>query len=322
MSGHRKRHSEILARYANVYLRDKGKGNLQHLKTILIPKNLVFAMIDDNYPEFFAVAIFRMLIGKKTIGLFFRPATCFKIDIKSIMKFLVFFIFKFFPSIDIYLYLPIKCDLRFKRVSSGFVMDHEMWHQIEHLEAHSNSTTMAVKSETDKLRLLVIGNIAIHKGLKQLLTLLEANNSFKQVFEITLVGRTAPDAESINLRKKIAYYAYKNLDRYFSDHELDEFYKSTDFVWCFYDQNYDQSSGVFGTAIQYQRIPIVRAESLLSCLAEEFDFKTVELQMDKLATYDFHTFRHIRNDFQYYRSLAKTWKADYFRKLGIYVSGS
>ena len=45
------------------------------------------------------------------------------------------------------------------------------------------------------------------------------------------------------------------------------------FIWCCYSPEYDQASGVFGRAVQYGCIPIVREHSVIHkfCINEEIN---------------------------------------------------
>jgi hypothetical protein len=51
-------------------------------------------------------------------------------------------------------------------------------------------------------------------------------------------------------------------NREISDRELFELYNVADIIWCLYLPEYDQASGIFGRALQFGKLPLIRTGSL------------------------------------------------------------
>ena len=314
LSGHRKLHAELMSQYTSIYVRPKKTSIFNHIRKLLGAEKVIFGMVDDNYLEFFLVTFIRLIQKKPTVGIFFRPQTCFKMKISSILKFVIFYFLAKLRNLKVIIYLPFFCDSRLKYVSSDFVMDHEMWHldwnnkEPDYLSASRNKS---------KKRLLVIGLLSTHKGLKELLYLLENNKSFLNYFEITLAGKTSPDPDSIDLRAKVESYVTKNIDHFMDYSQVCALYNNTDFVWCYYDDKYDQSSGVFGHALQYGKTPIIRNSSFLSKIDDNYQLGSLILDIKFLKNYNFYEHIENKNSLTDYRALVMGWRSNYVKKLGL-----
>lgn len=314
LSGHRQLHAKIMSRFTNVYKRSNEISFFSHLKKLLQTKRVIFGMIDDNYLEFFLITLVRSILQRQTVGIFFRPQTCLNMDIKSISKFFIFYFLSKFKNSKIIIYLPFFCDSRLKYVASDFVMDHEMWHMELYDKENRNLVTNKKKI---KKRLLVIGNLSSHKGLKELLFLLENNKSFVECFDITLAGHSSVDSESINLIKKIEGYVVKKINSFVDYSKMCELYNTTDFVWCYYSKKYDQSSGVFGHALQYGKIPLIRHASMLSKMNNIYQLGALTLDDKYFKNYNFDTLIENKNTTSDYSALSIQWRSSYIKKLGL-----
>ena len=84
-------------------------------------------------------------------------------------------------------------------------------------------------------------------------------------FDLSIVGKMSRPYKHIadQLREAGAHV----VDEFVSDECMFSFIKKSSFMWCCYSPNYDASSGIFGRAIQFDKIPLIRSTSRLEKLA-------------------------------------------------------
>ena len=282
LSGHRANYVRILGCYFDHILEDRNLSVFNRLDRLIRPSRLVFGMIDDDYFHFFFISFIRLILMKETSGFFVRPQTCFRPNFLSIAKLVLFFLFSKLPKINIYSLLPHYCFPKMKFVCSDYIYDPELWHLSENHEVCSVAEIPSIaglvvqKSPT----ILVCGLIATHKGIKDLYDILTAGNLIAGGWRVIVAGKSPDDSESLEVRRQLESIGCISVNRYITDTELDHLYGISDYIWCSYDLVYDQSSGIFGTAIQRSKVPIVRSGTMIAKFAKHLSIDTINMVID------------------------------------------
>ena len=73
-----------------------------------------------------------------------------------------------------------------------------------------------------------------------------------------------------------------SFNRFVSEEELIALYASSDLVWAFYDEEYDQASGIFGRALQFGVPSIIRSGSLVDRLCKIEKIPSLALTTDNI----------------------------------------
>lgn len=116
--------------------------------------------------------------------------------------------------------------------------------------------------------ILFIGNVSWLKGLEFFTASAEAMSGGQQALSFRLVGNlnTLTEAQRLRLEKA----GVELIDGHPTDAEFLGYIQSADFLWCCYAPEYDQSSGVFGRALQLGVPVIVRRGALLEAYMRRF----------------------------------------------------
>ena len=72
------------------------------------------------------------------------------------------------------------------------------------------------------------------------------------------------------------------INRFVNEDELTALYASSDIIWAFYDEDYDQASGIFGRAVQFGVPSIVRYLSLVDRLCSIEKIPVLSLSSEKI----------------------------------------
>jgi hypothetical protein len=113
----------------------------------------------------------------------------------------------------------------------------------------------------EAVSVLFIGNMSWLKGLDFFVACAEAGARIPKELRFRLVGdaNTLPSAQ----RQRLLNAGVEIISGKPTDAEFLSYIRNTDFLWCCYAPEYDQSSGIFGRALQLGVPAIVRRRSLL-----------------------------------------------------------
>lgn len=263
LSGHREEYLSLLVDIFD-FEPSIGKVNGQRLYKLVSAPRLVFSSLDDDVFGFCFISMLRSLFGRKTVGLFIRPQSCFFKGPKAVVKRVLFAVMCRLSRVSIFTIVPYDIDPSLSKVSTGWVHDPQMWdltdkevsgnieselsHKIIH-EAHGRTIVS------------YLGRISLHKGFESLVRLIKHEPDLRKDFFFVAAGSV--DKDCIEYVKTAGSMGIYVVDRFIAQDELLSLYSTTDMVWCCYDQAYDQASGVFGRCIQFGKVPIVRLGSVI-----------------------------------------------------------
>jgi len=121
LDGHRQSYLDFIKR--------KISGERIHEKSLISHKGAVFfLMIEENFLLYFVVSLIRALIGKKTVGLLFRPkpaleASNFKLKIKLIML----KILKKIENVKTFSIIPVSLEPSISEIVDDWIYDFQLW---------------------------------------------------------------------------------------------------------------------------------------------------------------------------------------------------
>ncbi len=279
---------------------------------------LLFGTIDDDYSGFFAVALTRALLGRRTVGLFIRPQTCFRHDalIYRFKKW-AFMALKPIPLISVFTIVPFSAAPQYKMIATGGVIDPQMW-DLNEIRLETLDLTLAenIRSVAKGRRVLAfIGTVNIGKGI-EFLRGLTMSPTWPHDKILVVVAGHFPEGTQ-HLVKELINCGALVINRFISDSELSTLYAEADFIWACYRPDYDQASGIFGRALQLMKIPVVRSGSLIAAITHHLPVSAIELEYGdigeatKLTTSCTNCY-----DGAAFATTIATWKHDFEKAIG------
>lgn len=272
-TGHRGNYLRVLARgleLAPVTCRI----SLHTTGRLLRPRRLLCATLDDQPVAFVAVALLRALIGRSTCGIYLRPHSMLAPWTSGPwrLKRGMFRLVRRLRRVRVVSVIPFTLRPELADICDDWINDPEHWDVQERLESpggglpETDLSRAALQHAGDRPLLLVCGWLTAQKGLDDL-------HVGDGSVAIAVVGAVQEGAEQAVARLQ-ASGAWV-VDRWVSDDELLSLYGVADAVWCRYRSDYDQSSGVFGRALQLGIPMIVRPGSLLETWAQGQGVRTL-----------------------------------------------
>jgi hypothetical protein len=119
-----------------------------------------------------------------------------------------------------------------------------------------------------KKLILLPGNLSSLKGTEFILTAARRAAELNLPFQFGLVGRPHDLPSNTEAQLESAGGFFRVCEP--SDVEFLAYIKRADLLWCCYHPQYDQSSGIFGRALQLDLPAIVRSGSLLANYLERY----------------------------------------------------
>lgn len=280
LNGHRASYLE--------FVQSKFGGERLSAKSLVFWKDPVFfLMIEDNFALYLLVSFLRVLLGRRTVGLLFRPkpaiaANSVRLKLKKLaLKFL-----RNFSNVKTFSIVPVPLEPAINEIVNDWIYDFQLWdinfeqkqivkkirdsYQLSDLEIFNQFEILKkIKNRNKKKILVAIGAQNKGKGVEELA---KAINTLSDAdYLVVVAGRFSQDVSIA--KQTIKTGGGLVFDRFMTDDEILALYAIADNVWCFYDPSYDQASGILGRAIQLDVTPLVRAKSFseLLCKSEQLN---------------------------------------------------
>ncbi|OOY25878.1 hypothetical protein BMI91_05680 [Thioclava sediminum] len=263
-----------------------GERSAALLRDLVAAPNLIFSTLDDDYITFFRVALARWLRRRPTSALFLRPQTC--LAPRSAVQRLKCALFRAIRGLGIANVLTIvsfEAEPAYAGMAADWVDDPEFFDLDMKLTEGTLPTTPL--SDTAQARaagrsiVAMPGALTARKGLAVLVEILEADPTLADRVLFVSAGRI--DAASADLAQRFVALGGMATDRFVEDDELFSLYRVADYMWAAYAPEYDQSSGVYGRALQTGCPVVVRADSLIERLAGAAGLVTLAVPFDDPA---------------------------------------
>lgn len=244
-------------------------GVVQDLKAMISAKVFFDLSIEDGVMSFFFISLLRALLRKKTIGIMLSPWDCYRPNVlKDKFRRYTFILLKKLTHVRVICMIPFDMDERYKNIADCWIYDPEFWdmHVFEERRFIVQNSSRSVKSTpTGKLNLLYLGGVNPEKGFDFLAKLFLENKNLFIKFDLSVVGKISKPY--MHIANQLREAGADVVDEFVSDERMFDFIKQSSLMWCCYCPRYDASSGIFGRAIQFDKLPLIRKSSRLEKLA-------------------------------------------------------
>ncbi len=249
-------------------------------------KPLLFLMLEGAFVKFTVVSIIRKMMCLRTGCLLFRPGpVVLRSTVKMKVKHFILSFLKNIKGISVITILPHSLDSRFTRISDLWIYDPQLW------DINKDEFYSKIPSElcgyADRLDSNLVVALGRQDGKKNFSgyhrAVIDLHDSVKKHLHFVVAGKVHPSltSQAIDFSQQCGIL----INRFVDDDEINWFYLNSRFVWSSYSIDYDQASGIFGRAIQFNLMPIVREGSYihLLCLKENF-FHLTETEFVNLTS--------------------------------------
>lgn len=247
-------------------------------QSIFSKDTLFFLMVEECFFTYIIVSILRSLFMLKTAGLIFRVIPTirnggWRMKCKYyILKFSKKS--KYITNISI---VPFYVDKKISKIADNWIYDPQLWDLKQEEFDYFNE---ANKEKTEKGIVSLIGS---QNRLKGFGFLMENLGKFEKELKFFFLGKLDEEMTILYSKKEV----FENIDginRFVTDQEIIRQYALSDYIWCHYDESYDQASGIFGRAVQLGAKVIIRPNTVLEsfCIKEDISYGVFEFSNDRI----------------------------------------
>lgn len=234
---------------------------------------LLFLMVEESFFLYVFVALIRSLLGRRTVGLVFRGRECVQRNsLRLKVKYWVMRMLKRINNIRSISIVPFYVAPKIESICDDWIYDFQFWDK-KFLESLTNRLEVdeVVKLVENKACgrkvICAIGKQDEDKGFNEFVKLYLSSEGIREKYLFVSGGKVVGIDQA--LIEDFESSGGLLINRRISDSELVGLYQTAHIIWACYSQAYDQSSGVLGRALQYQKMVIVREGSLAESLASE-----------------------------------------------------
>jgi len=233
-------------------------------KMPLIKTNF-FPTLDFDYPALLKSSFWSAFGGRKTVALLLRPQTCVR-PTKPIhrIKQILFKLLRQVPNVSILVIVPFSVEPKLAIYADDWINDPQLWDLAilapQVLQTHHNAQHSKLKKIT------ILGRLDREKGFEQFASLWIDNQAVRQAYQFVAAGVLDPSLAKLGARFSDAGGVLIN--ERISDEHMFALYHESYAMWCAYDREYDQASGIFGRAFQLGVPTIITEGSMLHRHAE------------------------------------------------------
>lgn len=245
-----------------------------------------FSMLDSHLGQFFLHSIWGSLTGRPTVGLFFRPASCFSSNsLKYRLKRLAFRAVSRLKHVHVLGLVPFEASPSSSLVASDWIYDPQLW-DLLFFGFRGSEGVQAMREQLQQTaqgrRLIIaLGGQNQDKGFDYLVDLWCSSEPLRRSCLFVVAGKV--EAQSAHKVETFVSHGGLIMNRRISDDELMNLYHCADVVWSCYSPDYDQASGIFGRAVQLGVPVAVRKESQLEKLGALLEHPTLAVPFDDMV---------------------------------------
>jgi hypothetical protein len=251
---------------------------------------LFYSFLDTRPTETIAAltrAVARSVMGRATIGLFFRPGDCFTHgSIKATVRRLLFRFVSRLPHVHILSILPPDVVPRLREVATDWIYDPQLWDLAYVSEASADPSPQIVDELAEASRgrrlLIALGTQSKTKGFDYLVDVWCASPQLREEYLFVAAGKLA--ASSAAQAKRFADLGGMLVNQRIANSDLFYLYSKADIIWSCYAEDYDQSSGIHGRAVQLGIPVVVRRDSCVDRLGKLLGYPSLGLPGDAPGT--------------------------------------
>lgn len=256
---------------------------IQKKEVVFSKAPVLFMMIEESFLFYFFTSVFRNMLGRRTVGLLFRPKPAVEAkNIQLVIKRTMLYFLKRLSNVKTITILPFCLNPSFEKIADNWIYDFQLWDLTKaDLDKFAKYQEGVVATTIDLPTTLpnesnivvAIGQQDKKKGFPNFVSSIQSNvGSHQYVFGGKATHEMAPLIKVFEESGGIAN------NRFISDDEIIQLYSVSSVVWCVYNEAYDQASGVLGRAVQFGRPVIVRKGSMMHnfCEIESLSYITDE----------------------------------------------
>lgn len=255
---------------------------------LIVAKQLCFAMIEDSATGFLVVSAARAACGRPTFALLLRPQTCFEgRSARHLLKRWSLAIWRCLPGISIATILPFEVDPENRRIATTGLHDPELWDLIDNgcapVPPRSSLADEIFAEAAGRSVVVMLGALSRAKGFDAFVRLAQTKFGVREDRLYVAAGQLNVDSD--DLAAELKREGGLVFGRRLTEEEIHSLYSVADRIWACYSAEYDQSSGIFGRAVQYGVVPIVRVNSRIHrfALIEGLEVETLDFETGLLA---------------------------------------
>ncbi|RWL22676.1 MAG: glycosyltransferase family 1 protein [Mesorhizobium sp.] len=271
--GHRESYVDTLSGITGLTRLIEPRG-ISTLRTLVAAGSVLFATLEDDNAFFFAVAILRAVLGRRTVAIFMNPRRCFTPGFNSVVRRHAFRFLKRLRSVTLLSILPFYLDRRFASVADDWIYDPQFWDLVSRIENAGwpdSALAQEVKRQANGRPILVfLGGPSVMKGFPFLAKILQAKPAITDRLMIVIAGKVPADQK--RFAELVSEAGGLVIDRYLTDDEVLSAKLCATCLWACYDPSYDSSSGLFGRAMQLGKQAIVRRGSYVDSIASHLNY--------------------------------------------------
>lgn len=272
LSGHRKD-------YLNFVTARFGGRRVNASEALWWKDAVLFLMIEENFALYCVTALWRSLLGRRTVGLLFRPipaveGTSWRLRSK---RFLLRGL-RVLPQVKTLSIVPAALYPKILNIADDWIHDFQLWDISEedrrkfsdqHFNNEKYADAQAILKTAKQYangRPIVVALGAQNRAKGTVILANSMDTILNAGWAVVVAGRFS-DNEDVT-RERIIDKGGLVIDRFLSNDEILALYATANAVWCLYDPAYNQASGILGRAVQLGVSPIVRNGSLSAALCE------------------------------------------------------
>lgn len=267
LDGHRREYVELMTR-----LFEAGGVEPQlarHWRATLSERGpAFFLMIEESFPGYTAAALWRALRGRRTVGLLFRGREAVAGGSPRLrLKRWALRLLRRTRSVTTLSIVPFSIEPRLAMIADDWIDDPQLW-DVDELNPAPTPLSEAVRAAAGGRRIVVsLGAQNAGKGFDFLTGTWRECPDLRHEWLFVAAGKVAFAAREAAARFE-AEGGYL-VDRFITDAELASLYRAADVIWGVYAPFYDQASGIFGRAVQYDAPILLRRGSAVEAHGRE-----------------------------------------------------
>lgn len=235
------------------------------------------ATLDFNYWALLLSALRSIFGGPQTVALFLRPQNCLRPKKPSHwIKKILFKMMRRAPGISILTILPFSIEPRLAEYADDWINDPQLWDLELCAPLVLKQPSRALAGQKPQIALL--GSLDRNKGFDQFASMWIGEAAIREKFQFVAAGSLEASLGSLG----DAFVAAGGIliNQRISDARMFELFHDSFAVWCAYDREYDQASGIFGRAFQLGIPAIVTGHSFLERQSKALGHEHVALSPD------------------------------------------
>jgi hypothetical protein len=237
--------------------------------------------LNKTFKWFFIISLSRAILLKPTCLLLVNPSSYLddlQLNNIKVMK-LFLRLWKHIYKQTVLSIIPYYLDERSSIYTKDYIYDPQMWdmycNEYSNLADADLDYVKGQVAQNNKPIIIFLGKFMESKGLKEFVRFVEANKNDAQF----IVAGKVP-VKNIVYAEQLKKLGVNVINERLEESKFIAFYEVADFVWCYYEPDYDQTSGIFGRAIQFGVIPIVRRDSIISRVAKNENLPCIILKLE------------------------------------------